>query len=619
MNQDIRDYGRLLGFVKPHLWVLAIAAVCMLIYSVLNGVSPVALIPVIDNIVSGKDIQINPHKYVPIAVTDFLNVVTDKINSVPPMKLLTTLLIGALVYFFLRNLFDFMQQYLMNDVSQRVIRDVKDKIYAKLLSLPMSFYGKQPTARLMSRITYDAAVIRDSISTGLMDIMLRPLEVVCHLSVVIAVVMIYGIPMKFLLTSIVLFPCILLPAAIIAKRLRQITTRAQEKMGDINTILFEIITGIRIVKAFSMQEYERKKFLAQNEVFYKLEMKTAKRMNIISPINEFTSTIYLVIVLYLAGKQIIDGTIPFGAFAAFLASVFMMIKPLKRFSKVYAIIQRALSSALRIFDILDKENEIKEDPNAPVLSEIQNNIMLENIHFRYDDEAVLDGVGLDVKKGDIVAIVGPSGAGKTTLVNLIPRFYDPEQGAVKFDGVDIRNANLKGIRDQIGIVTQEMLLFNDTVRNNITYGSSGHTDEDMIRAAEIANAHEFIMRMPAGYDTAIGEKGYRLSGGERQRISIARAIFKNPPILIFDEATSQLDTESERLVQEAIDRLMKNRTVFTIAHRLSTITHANMIIVLERGKIVGKGTHLQLLETCGLYKKLYEMQFLAPPESSKAA
>ena len=611
MKNDIRDYKRLIGFVRPHLGVLVVASVCMLIYSVLNGISPIALIPVMDNIISGRKITFNPNISIPPAISGFLSDIIDKVNAIPALDLMTALLVGALGYFLIRNLFNFLQTYLMNDVSQRVIRDVKGVIYEKLLSLPMSFYSKNPTAKLMSRITYDAAVIRDAISTGLLDLILRPLEIISHLIVVLGIVMFSGIPVQFLVTSVIIFPLILLPAVVISKRLRQITTRTQEKMGDINTILFEIITGIRIVKAFSMQEYECKKFRDQNQGFYKLEMKSVKRVNSISPINEFTSAIYLVVVLYLAGQKIIDGTISSGAFAVFLASVFLMIKPLKRLSKLYAIIQRSLASATRIFYILDKESDIKEKEGAVNVPVLKDKITLENVDFSYDGRKdVLEKINLEIKKGNVIAIVGPSGAGKTSLVNLIPRFYDPTNGSVKIDNTDLKDATFKSIRGQIGIVTQEMLLFNDTVLNNISYGSKEYSHEDIRKAAEVANAADFIMKMPEGYNTVIGERGYRLSGGERQRISIARAIFKNPPILIFDEATSQLDTESERLVQEAIDRLMKGRTVLVIAHRLSTITHANKIVVLNKGNIAEIGSHKELLEKNGLYKKLYELQFL---------
>ena len=605
MKQDIRDYKRLMGFVRPHIWVLILAFASMILYSVLNGLSPTALIPIVDNIISGKAIVIPEHVHAPA----FIMALVDKINAMPTMKLVVILLLGAFVYFFLRNFFDFFQVYLMNDASQLVVRDVKDVLYKKLLSLSMRFYGKNPTAKLMSRITYDAHIIRDTISTGLLDVILRPLEIISHLVVVICVIIFFGIPIKFILSSLVLFPCILLPAVIISKRLRKITTESQERMGDINTTLFEIITGIRIVKAFSMQDYECKKFKNQNQSFYKLSMKSVKRVNIISPINEFTSAIYFVVIMYLAYRQIIAGTLSWGAFVVFLTSILLMIRPVKRLSKVYATLQQSLSAATRIFEILDTKDEIEEKENALSLKTLSESISLEGVRFKYEDEDVLKDVNLNIKKGQIVAIVGPSGSGKTTLVNLIPRFYDPTQGSIKIDGTDLKNVTLKSLRDQIGIVTQEMLLFNDTVTENIAYGSKNLSKDDVVRAAKVANAHDFIINMPQGYETIVGERGFRISGGERQRLAIARAVFKNPPILIFDEATSQLDTESEKYVQEAIDHLMKGRTVFVIAHRLSTIKHATTIIVLDKSRIVDIGTHNELMERGGLYKKLYDMQF----------
>jgi len=605
MNKDIRDYKRLLGFIKPHVGVLFVAFLCMLVYSFINGVSPTILIPILDNIISGSGITIPDHVSVPFFVTNLVNT----INNMPQMRLVIMLLIMALIYFFVRNLFNFFQVYLMNDVSQRIVKDIKDSIYRKLLSLSMCFYGKHPTAKLMARITYDATIVRDSISTGLLDLILRPLEIISYFTVAICVVFIFGIPLSFIFTSIILFPCILLPAVIISKKLRKITTISQEKMGDINTILFEIITGMRIVKAFSMQRYEYNKFRDQNKGFYKLAMKAVKRINIISPINEFTSAIYLVVVLYLAYKQILAGTLTWGSFAGFLTPILLMLKPVKRLSKVYATIQQSLSAATRIFTILDTEDKIAEKDDASSIPVIREGMSLKGVWFKYNEKYVLEDINLDVKKGEIVAIVGPSGSGKTTLVNLIPRFYDPNRGNIKIDDTDLKDVTLKSIRDQIGIVTQEMLLFNDTVAANITYGSKDYSHDAIVHAAKIANAHEFIMKMPNKYDTVVGERGFRISGGERQRLAIARAIFKNPPILIFDEATSQLDTESERYVQEAIDRLMEGRTVFVIAHRLSTIKHATKIIVLDRGRIVDTGPHKELMERGGLYKKLYDMQF----------
>ena len=605
MKQDIRDYKRLLEFARPHLGVLLLAFICMLLYSLVNSLSPTALIPIVDNIIRGSEITIPSHIKTPVFITIFV----DKINALPTARLVAILLVGALIYFLLRNLFDFLQAYLMNDVSQRVVRDVKDAIYRKLLSLSMHFYSKNPTAKLMSRITYDASIIRDSISTGLLDLILRPLEIATHLGVVICIVIFFGIPLRFIFTSVILFPCILLPAVLISRKLRKITTQTQEKVGDINTILFEIITGMRIVKIFSMQKYEHLKFKNQNRGFYKLAMKAVKRINIIGPVNEITSAIYFVVVMHLAYRQIAAGTLAWGSFVVFLSSILLMLKPVKRLSKVYAIIQQALAAGTRIFQILDTQEEIREKEKARPLPALLRDISLEGVWFKYENDYVLEDINLSVKKGGIIAIVGPSGSGKTTLVNLIPRFYDPSKGCLKINGIDIKDVTLKSLRDQIGIVTQEMLLFNDTVTANIAYGSKGHSSEDIIKAAKIANAHDFIMNMPKKYDTTVGERGFRISGGERQRLAIARAIFKNPPILIFDEATSQLDTESERYVQEAIDRLMKGRTVFVIAHRLSTIRHATSIVVLDKGSIVDTGTHDELMQRGGLYKKLYDMQF----------
>ncbi len=605
MKQDIRDYKRLIGFVKPHLWVLALAFIFMLIYSVLNGLSPTALIPVVDNIMRGSEITIPSHVKAPL----FITLLIDKINALPTMRLVTILLVGALIYFLLRNLFDFFHVYLMNDVSQRVVKDIKDAIYEKLLRLSMYFYSKNPTAKLMSRITYDASIVRDSISTGLLDLILRPLEIISHFTVVVCVVIFFGIPLRFIFTSIILFPCILLPAVIISRRLRKITTETQEKMGDINMTLFEIITGMRIVKAFSMQKYEYNKFKNQNIGFYKLAMKAVKRINAIGPINEFTSAIYFVIVMYLAYRQIIAGTLSWGSFVVFLSSILLMLKPVKRLGKVYAVLQQSLAAATRIFEILDTEESISEKEGARELAILSRHVSLEGIWFKYDKDYVLKDVNLDIKKGEIVAIVGLSGTGKTTLINLIPRFYDPSKGSIRIDDIDLRDVTLESLRNQIGIVTQEMLLFNDTVTVNIAYGDKNYSRENIIKAAKVANAHDFIMGLPLQYDTVVGERGFKISGGERQRLAIARAIFKNPPILILDEATSQLDTESERYVQEAIDRLMKGRTVFVIAHRLSTIKHTTRIVVLDKGKIIDTGTHRELMERGGLYRRLYDMQF----------
>jgi subfamily B ATP-binding cassette protein MsbA len=339
-------------------------------------------------------------------------------------------------------------------------------------------------------------------------------------------------------------------------------------------------------------------------------MKSMKRMEVISPMSECAIIICIPLIAVVAGRQIVEGTLSAGAFGAFLAALMLMAKPVKRLAKVYGVLQTALAAGKRIFDVLDEEPRVVERPGAKVLPPFRGSVSFDNISFKYDDAEVLKGISFEAQKGEIIALVGPSGVGKTTLVNLIPRFYDTTSGSIRIDGLDIKDVTLKSLRDKIGIVTQETILFNDTVGANISYGNVDKLKQkDIIQAAKIANAHDFIMKMPKGYDTIVGERGFRLSGGEKQRLAIARAVFKNPPILILDEATSQLDTESELLVQNAIDRLMKGRTVFVIAHRLSTVKNATKILVLDKGTVAAEGSHEGLMEESGLYKRLYEMQF----------
>ncbi|MDD4203300.1 MAG: ABC transporter ATP-binding protein, partial [Candidatus Omnitrophica bacterium] len=428
---DAKDYKRLLGFLRPHWKLLLIAFLVMIGYSVLNGASPMAVIPFVDNIVSGNKIVLNDNPHIP----QFLLSLVDVINSMPQMQLFKAILLFFFIAYTLTNVFTFFQNFLMFKLGEKVIRDIKDALYKKMLSLSMSFYSKNPTATLMSRITYDTNIIRESMTTGLLDLILRPLEIICLTFFMISIVMFTKVPVKFILTSAVLFPCILLPAMLLGKQLRKLSKRSQEKMGGINTILFEIMTGIRIVKAFSMQDYEYNKFKEQNQLFYKIQVKTAKKDQIISPLNEITSSLYLVLVLLLASGQMFNGTLSFGAVSAFILGIFLMLKPIKRLSKVYTIIQKGLAAATRIFEILDTDIEIKERSEAIVLNEIKDNISFNNIDFKYNDEVILKGFDLEVKKGEIVAIVGPSGAGKTTLINLIPRFYDPISGNITVDGV----------------------------------------------------------------------------------------------------------------------------------------------------------------------------------------
>ncbi len=602
----MKNYKRLVKFVIPHIWILVLAGLCMVMSSAFGGVSIGMIIPLVDNIITGKKISIPGGVVLPAPVQSLV----DLANSLTPLQLLNNMIIIVILLWLLKNFFEFCQTYLMNDVAQRVIRDVKNVIYKKLLTLSMDFYSKNATGKLMSRITYDAVIIRDSISTGLTDLLYQPVQLVVYLGLLLFVKVYFSISWVLIGISLLLFLLVVYPVVKIGKRLKTISRQSQEKMGEVTTTLHETISGVRVVKAFSMEPYEAKKFENQNQSLYKLTMKQVKRMTLVSPLTEFVAIVSVAIILWIAAKEIISGTLSAGAFITFLAAIMSVMKPMKRLTNVYTINQQAMAAAERIFETLDAKSSVAEKPDAITLPKISKSVRFEDVSFKYENKDVLKSISLEVPVGSVAAFVGPSGVGKTTLVNLIPRFYDVSSGRITIDGTDIRDCTLKSLMGQIGIVTQETILFNDTVAANIAYGSGSHTKEDLIRAAKVANAHDFIMKMPKGYDTMVGERGFRLSGGEKQRLAIAR-VFKDPPILILDEATSQLDTESEILVQEAIDRMMKGRTVFVIAHRLSTIKHASMIYVLDLGKLVAMGSHEELLKKEGLYKRLYEMQFKA--------
>lgn len=575
--------------------------------------SPLGLIiPLVDKVISGKMIVF------PAGVTPpgFLAAIVDKINTISTLELLNIMTVFLVVTFALKGLFEFLQTYLMSDVSQKVIRDVQNMIYKKLLALSMEYYSHNPTGQLMSRITYDAAIIRDAISTGVADTFYQPIQLVIYSFLMIGVAFYFGIPLKLILVSLILFPLILVPVVRIGKKLRKISKASQEKVGDINNMLLETITGMKVVKSFCMEDYEWKRFRSQNRLFYKMTMKSVQRMKVVSPLTELIGVLCAAVILWMAGKSIVSGELSAGVLGAFVAALFSMMKPVKKLSNVYGINQQAMAAADRIFELMDEPVTINEREDAEDLDDFREAITIEDVFFRYDKEDVLSGINLTVKKGEIVALVGPSGGGKTTLVNLIPRFYDPYRGSVRIDSRPVKDLSLKSLREKIGLVTQETLLFNDTIKANLSYGHIDADEKLLVRAAEAANAHAFITALPKGYDTVIGERGVKISGGQRQRISIARAVYKNPPILILDEATSQLDTENEKLVQEALNNLMKGRTVIVIAHRLSTVIHADKIVVIEKGRIADMGTHKELLDRSPLYKKLYEMQFASSEASS---
>ncbi|MFA6636608.1 MAG: ABC transporter ATP-binding protein [Candidatus Omnitrophota bacterium] len=601
----MKTYTRFIRLLLPHWPVFLAAVICMILSSAFSA-SPIALIiPLVDKVITGKDIIPPDGVVLPQLIQNGI----DKVNTLPRIQLLNIMTGIVVIVFLFKGIFEYLKSYLMGDVSERVIRDVKNDIYRKLQDLSMDFFSRNPTGKLMSRITHDAAVIRDSIGSGVADTFSQPIELFFYIALLVGLKMYGGVPWSFILVSLIVFPLILYPVIRIGKRLRKISRTSQEQAGDINNMLLETISGIKLVKSFGMEDYECSEFKKRNQAYYNLTMSSIKKMKIVSPLTESMMVACVAAILWIAGRSMISGELSFGVFAAFLAAIFSLMKPFKKLSNVYGINQQALAAAERIFQLYDTPVSILEKPDAAPLDNFEKDITFDRVWFSYDKEPVLKGIDLSVKRGEIVALVGPSGGGKSTLVNLIPRFYDPTSGTVRIDGKDLKDFNLRSLREKIGLVTQETLLFNDTVRANICYGHTDTDEDQLISVSKAANAHMFIKEFPEGYDSIIGERGLKISGGQRQRIAIARAIYKNPPILIFDEATSQLDTESEKLVQEAINNLVKGRTVIVIAHRLSTVKHANKIVVINEGLIADSGTHDELLAKSPLYKKLYDMQF----------
>lgn len=609
----LKEYLRLWRFIKPHMWVLGLAMFFMFLCSIVGGAPLGMIIPLVDKILAGKRIILSSSLEAP----DFLLRLVDRINTMDQLFLLDVLIAMSVILFLLRLVFDYCKAYFMNQLGYRFLKTMRDAVYERILGLSMDFFYKNPTGRLSSKIIFDTSVIKDSLIEGLTDLLYQPIQLVVYLCIIIFIKFYFGIPIGLILFSVGVMLLIVYPVIRIGKRIRKISLQSQQKVADINMTVYEALSGISIVKAFSMQDYELQRLRQQNNQYYKISMKSVARMLFVSPITEFIGFICIITVTWIGVRQVISEDLSRGAFLAFVGALISLIKPFKRLSRIHAINQQALAASSRVFSILDAGPSVSEKKDAIKLPRFSKGIIYKNISFGYNGELILKNISLHIKMGEVIAFVGPSGVGKTTLVNLLMRFYNPTDGAIEIDGVDIRDVTLKSLRDQIGLVTQDTYLFNDTVASNIAYGVDISKNMDrIISAAKAANAHEFIMKMPEGYKTIIGERGFRLSGGEKQRLAIARAIFKNPPILILDEATSQLDTKAELLVQEAIDRLMKDRTVLAIAHRLSTIQHANRIYVMDKGQIIESGTHNELMAKGGLYRKLFELQFV--PSSSES-
>ena len=512
--------------------------------------------------------------------------------------------LGILGIFFFKGIFYYVYNYLLAKVGQSVIRDLRYILYNHIQSLPLSFFQKKPTGELISRIISDVTLIQGAVSNVLVGI----LKDTCQVFFLVGVIFYQDWRMASI--AMISLPLVIYPIINFGRRHRRLSRGSQQTTAQVSNILYETITGNRIVKAFCMEKYEVSRFGETIDRLFAIVMRDTRIGAISRPLMEFLGGVGISLVVLYGGSQVLAGKSTPGTFFSFLTALIMIYEPIKGVSAINNTLQQGIAAAERVFEVLDVESEVIEKSDAVELAPIKESIEFKDVRFRYDDDTeILKGINLKISPGEVLAIVGSSGGGKSTLVNLIPRFYDVSSGSVMIDGKDIRDVTLRSLRSQIGIVTQQTILFNDTVRNNIAYGSPDATYEQIKAAAKAAHALNFIQKLPNGFDTVIGESGARLSGGERQRMSIARAILKNAPILILDEATSSLDTESEREVQQAIENLVQSRTTFVIAHRLSTIRNAHRIIVIQNGRIVEEGTHETLLPLGGVYKMLYDMQF----------
>jgi len=609
----MKYFKAILKFAKPYTKFAVLNVVFNILYAIFNVLSVLAFNPVL-GILFGteKKIYLEPDYEGFSSIGSYLKdsfyfFISQKIENEGAVKMLLFICLLTFGLFFFKNLFRYLAAFVLSYLRNGVVKDLRDTLYHKIVELPIAYFTEKRKGDIIARMTSDVQEVESSFLSSLEAVVREPLTIIISLSI-----------MLFMSVKLTMFVFILLPVSgfiisSISKKLKAKSTKAQEETGNFLSFIEETLTGLRVIKGFNAEERITKKFTNSTNTFRKLMISVTHRKGLASPMSEFLGSATIIAILYYGGTEVLSNTSALKPeeFMGYIVLFYTVLNPIKAITTAYYNIQRGDASAKRIMDVLNTNNPIQDIPNAFVKSNFTNKIEFKNISFKYKEDYVLKDFSLKIKKGQSVALVGQSGSGKSTLANLITRFYDVNEGAILIDGKNIKEITKKSLRDLMGIVTQDSILFNDTIANNIKLGTENATDNEILEASEIANAYEFIENLPEQFETNIGDSGNTLSGGQKQRLSIARAVLKNPPIMILDEATSALDTESEQLVQVALEKMMQNRTSLVIAHRLSTIQKADLIVVLKKGQIVEQGKHEDLLAKNGEYFKLVTMQSLA--------
>lgn len=600
---------RFIPYVLPYKRQAFLNVFFNILYSLFSALSFVALIPMLD-VLFGKAQPITEAPVYSGNLLDlgsygkaYLNYKVGALAGENTIWALAIVIALVLSLFLLKNLFSYLASFFITYLRNGVLKDLRNNLYKKIVNQPIAFFSDQRKGDIMSRMIGDVNEVQNSMLSALESFIREPLTIIFSILVML------GISVKLTLFTFIFIPIAAAVISKIGKSLKKNSIAVQQEQGRFLSLIEETIGGLRVIKAFNAESIFSKRFADSSQTFNRLSNKVMNRQNLGSPMSEFLGILMIAVLLWFGGSLVlVDKTLEGTQFIAFMGLAYNILTPAKAISKASYDMRRGNAAAERILEILDYENPIKERENPVVIKDFTTAITLNNVTFAYAEQPVLTNFSLEVPKGKTVALVGQSGSGKSTIANLITRFYDVNEGAILIDGVDVKDMQTASLRKLIGVVSQDSILFNDTIKNNLLIGKPDATDEELITAAKIANAYEFINDLPEGFDTNIGDAGSKLSGGQKQRLSIARAVLKNPPIMVLDEATSALDTESERLVQNALENMMKHRTSIVIAHRLSTIQNADLIVVMQKGRIVEQGTHTELIQKNGMYKRLVEMQ-----------